>query len=68
MNETVEFSYWFSDGRGNDEKRVTFRKQNEEGLEVDTLCEAFVDFMVSSGFSEQSVYDYFSGGEEKAPW
>ena len=67
MNETVEFSYWFTDEHGNDEKRVIVRKQSAEGLDTNTLCEAFEDFMESAGFSVDNVYDYFND-EEKAPW
>ena len=67
MNETVEFSYWITDEHGDDEKRVIVRKHDEDGLNANTLCEAFVDFMEAAGFSTDNIYDYFNE-EEKTPW
>ena len=60
MKEIVEFSYYFeSDGSEGKEVNI-YRKAHEDGLTVDTLCEAFLEFMESSGFSESQVYKYFS--------
>ena len=59
MKEMVEFAYVFTNDKGDDEKRVFVRKNSDEGLSADTLCEAFVDFMESAGFSVDNVYDYF---------
>ena len=63
----VEFAYVFTNDEGDDEKRVFVRKQDKYGLNSNDLCEAFVDFMESAGFSVDNIYNYFSEGE-KAPW
>lgn len=55
--EVVEFSYLF-DYEG-DSKRVVIKKEDKDGLNGTDLCDAFVDFMTSAGFSEQNIYDYF---------
>lgn len=57
MMEVVEFSYLFDDE--GDSKRVVIKKEDKDGLNGADLCDAFVDFMTSAGFSEQNIYDYF---------
>lgn len=57
MMEVVEFSYLFDED--GDSKRVVIKKEDKDGLNGNDLCDAFVDFMTSAGFSEQNIYDYF---------
>ena len=59
MNEMIEFCYTYSDERDEDVKRVIIRKQAKDGLNGDTICEAFVDLMESAGFCLDNVYRYF---------
>ena len=56
--ERIEFSYVFRDG-DEDEKMVTATKRNEDGLCATDVCEMFLDFMNSVGFSEKNVFDFF---------
>jgi len=57
--ETIKFTYAFDDG-GNDEKTVLLKKADENGIHDYDICEMFLDFMTSVGFSEDNVYRYFS--------
>ena len=59
MNETIEFSYWFTDDHGNDEKRIVIRKSSENGVNGTDICDAFEDFMRSAGFCVEKIYEYF---------
>jgi len=59
MMEMIEFMYNFSDDHDRDTKRVIIRKQSEDGLTCDELCEAFIDFMEAAGFNTDCVYEYF---------
>ena len=34
--------------------------ETEDSFTADEICDAFVQFMVSAGFSADYVYDYFS--------
>lgn len=56
--ERIEFSYVFRDG-DEDEKMVTTTKRNEDGLCATDVCEMFLDFMKSVGFSEKNIFDFF---------
>jgi hypothetical protein len=56
--ERIEFSYVFRDG-DEDEKMVTTAKRDENGLCATDVCEMFLDFMKSVGFSEKNVFDFF---------
>ena len=54
--ENITFSYNFdNDG---DEKEVILTK-NADGLHDYDICEMFVNFMNSVGFSEDNVFRYF---------
>lgn len=58
--ESIEFVYSFTnEDKPDDLKRVIIRK-SDEGLCATDICDAFVDFMTSAGFSEQNIYDYFN--------
>lgn len=57
--ETIKFTYAFDDD-GNDEKTVLLKKSDENGIHDYDICEMFLDFMTSVGFSEDNVYRYFS--------
>ena len=56
--ERIEFSYVFRDG-DEDEKMVTTSKCDENGLCATDICDMFLDFMRSAGFSEKNVFDFF---------
>lgn len=57
--EMIEFKYCFKDG-DDEVKEIKICKRNEEGLHDYDVCEAFMDFMQSVGFSEENVFKYFS--------
>lgn len=54
--EVVEFSYMFDDEDSGDSMKVVIKKENAD---ASGLCQAFLDFMTSIGFSEQNIYNYF---------
>ena len=56
--ERIEFNYIFRD-EDNEEKVITTSKRREEGLHDYEVCEMFLDFMRSVGFSEENVYRFF---------
>ena len=56
--ETVEFKYCYKDGE--ETKEIHICKKNEAGLHDYDVCEMFLDFMQSVGFSEENVFKYFS--------
>ena len=55
--EEIKFKYVFRNEDG-EEKEVTLSK-HEDGLQDDDICEMFLDFMRSVGFSEENVFKYF---------
>ena len=58
MMEYIEFKYYFDE---NDEtKEVNVHKKEEGGLHDYDVCEMFLDFMKSVGFSEENIYKYFN--------
>ena len=57
--ERIELSYCYRD-ENDEEKIVTISKRNEDGLHDYDICEMFVDFMNSVGFSEENVFRYFN--------
>ena len=58
MSEMIELRYLFcTDGESKD---ISIKRTaEEEGLNCQRLCEAFVDFMESAGFSIDNVYAFF---------
>ena len=56
--ERIEFNYVFRD-EDNEEKMVTASKREECGLHDYDVCELFLDFIRSVGFSESNVINYF---------
>ena len=56
--ERIDFKYISCDD--DDRKEVTRTFADEDGLRCSDVCEAFVDFMVSAGFAEQNILDYFN--------
>ena len=56
--ERIEFSYVFRDGTDR-EKVISTSKRDEDGLHDRDICEIFLDFMRSAGFSEENVLKYF---------
>ena len=57
--ERIEFNYSYHDEDG-EEKMITASKRNEDGLHDYDICEMFLDFMNSVGFSEENVFRYFN--------
>ena len=57
--EHVEFNYCFRDQDDGAVHEVRNSKR-KECIGADELCEMFVDFMVSAGYSEQNIWDYFN--------
>ena len=56
--ERIEINYVFRDGP-EEEKMVTVAKRAEEGLQDYEVCDMFMDFMRSVGFSEENIINYF---------
>ena len=57
--ERIEFSYVFRDGT-DEEKVISTSKRDEDGLHDSDICEMFLDFMRSAGFSEENIFKYFN--------
>jgi hypothetical protein len=57
--ERIELNYCYRD-ENDEEKIVTISKRDEDGLHDYDVCEMFVDFMNSVGFSEENVFRYFN--------
>ena len=57
--ERIELNYCYRD-ENDEEKIVTLSKRKEDGLHDYDVCEMFVDFMNSVGFSEENVFRYFN--------
>ena len=62
--ERIRFVYTrddeFSDVSENKSVVMEMRDKDEGGLRCDNICERFVEFMRSAGFSEENIFDYFS--------
>lgn len=56
--ERIEFNYVFRDDDG-EEKMITQSKRDENGIHDYDVCEMFLTFMRSVGFSEENVFRYF---------
>ena len=56
--ERISFHYVFEDDE--EEKVVQHNKNDEGGLKDYDICEMFLDFMRSVGFSENNIFKYFS--------
>lgn len=55
--ETIEMKYTFNaDG---DTRKIKVAKYDEDGLHDANVCEMFMDFMQSVGFSEENILKYF---------
>ena len=57
--ERIEFRYVFDEN--DEEKEIVAKKHNEEGLHDYEVCEMFLDFVRSVGFSEENIFKYFNG-------
>ena len=55
--EGIEFRYCFKDG--DEVKEVNACKKAENGLHDHEVCEIFLDFMRSVGFSDENIFKYF---------
>ena len=56
--QRIEFNYVYRD-KDNEEKMITASRREENGLHDYDVCEIFLDFMLSVGFSEENVMNYF---------
>ena len=61
MTERVKFSYVFTDEDDGTVHKVVNTK-NKDSITADELCEMFIDFMTSAGYSIENVYNYFENG------
>ena len=59
--ERIEFTYVFDED--GEEKTVRHCKRDENGVHDYDICEMFLDFMRSVGFSEENVFKYFNEEE-----
>ena len=57
--ETITFNYNFQTDDG-ETKEVHMRKEVPMGIHDYDVCEMFLDFMKSVGFSEENIFKYFS--------
>ena len=55
--EMIELKYVFKDE--GEAKELKLCKKDENGIHDYDVCEMFLDFMRSVGFSEENVYKYF---------
>ena len=55
--ENIEFKYCYKDD--DEAKEIHVCKKNEDGLHDYDVCEMFLDFMRSVGFSEENIFKYF---------
>ena len=56
--ERISFQYVLDDNDG-EEKFVRCNRNDEDGLKDYDICEMFLDFMESVGFSESNILRYF---------
>ena len=58
VNECISFSYEFVD---KDDGRAHKTECAKRGVfvKVEEVCEMFVEFMKSAGYSEENVFNYF---------
>lgn len=56
--EYIEFSYCFSDKEDGIKHQIRSSRR-KESVRADELCEMFLDFMRSAGYSENNVWDFF---------
>lgn len=58
MVEKAKFTYTFNDEDDGSLHKVTALKE-KECITAEELCEMFLQFMTSAGYSENNVWDYF---------
>jgi len=56
--EHIEFTYVFKD-KDSEEKAIHFSKREETGILDHEVCELFLDFMESIGYSKENIFKYF---------
>lgn len=58
--ERIEFTYFF-DSNGTEHHVCSSKKDTDNtGLNTYDICEMFEQFMISVGFSEESIVGYFN--------
>lgn len=58
--EKVHFVYDFNYDGNRKSVSWTAEDKADEGLNCSKVCEAFLDFMRSIGFSEDNIFSYFN--------
>lgn len=61
--EKIKFIYEFSDPENKemtDVKKIVTYRESESGLFDPDVCEMFMDFMKSVGYSEDNIFSYFN--------
>ena len=58
--EKIKFTYKFEEKEFPTKNVKVVCDGDEAGLNTSDVCEAFVDFMESAGFSIDNIYDYFN--------
>ena len=56
--EQIEFKYVFRDEDG--ETKDVIHSKRADGIKDYDICEMFLDFMRSVGFSEENIFKYFN--------
>ena len=57
--EKILFQYKYEDPDTSEDTLVQISRKNEDGLQCDELCGAFIEFISRAGFSEEFARDYF---------
>ena len=57
--ECIEMKYCFNDN--GEVKEVKLSNKSEDGVSCTEICDMFVDFMESAGYSLENVEEYFTG-------
>ena len=55
--ERIQFSYEFND---NGDMKEVIQTLKNDSIKCSDVCTAFVDFMISAGYSEETIQKYFS--------
>ena len=61
--EKIKFVYEFNESDNKemtDTKKIVVNREAENGLSDSAVCEMFLDFMNSIGYSEENVFGYFN--------
>lgn len=59
--ETIKLTYNFDGSSIGETKNITLTKTDEHGIHDYEVCELFMDFMKSAGYSEENIIKWFKG-------